>query len=162
MKQAMCEYSMHPHDEQCANKPVRFYLASHPTPMHTSYGLCSQLSPLALYSLFLAGTTTTPLYALLRPDPHSIFFCSVTHWSVALYSHTHSSTCFPSHRPSTSTSSFDLVYILLSSPSLLPSSGPPSGLEEAETSHTSFSCSLSPLLPNVFDCLSFLSNLFLR
>lgn len=85
----------------------------------------------------------------LDQNPTVLSFCSVTHWSVGLYSHTHSPTWFLSPRPSRGTGSFDLVYFLLFSPCFLPFSGPPSGLDEGETSHTSSSCLLSPLPPNL-------------
>lgn len=56
--------------------------------------------------------------------PTEFLFSSATHWSVTLRSHTNSSTCFPSHIPSPSTGSFDLIsFFLLFHPSLLPSFG---------------------------------------
>lgn len=76
--------------------------------------------------------------------PAVLFFCSVTRWSVGLNSPAHSSTCFPSARPSPGTSSFDLHFSHLPLSSL-PSSYPPSGIAEDEASHTSSSLLLLPL-----------------
>lgn len=47
--------------------------------------------------------------------PTEFLFSSATHWSVTLRSHTNSSTCFPSHIPSPSTGSFDLISFFYSS-----------------------------------------------
>lgn len=55
--------------------------------------------------------------------PAVLFFCSVTRWSVRLYSPAHSTTCFPSARPSPASRLFDLHFSHLP-PSSLPSSCP--------------------------------------
>lgn len=105
------------------------------------------------YLLWLCMTRSwlrpQPLLCMCCSDqriPMVLFFCSVTHWSVAPHSHTHSSTCFPSPTPRPSTSSFDLVYILLFSPLRWPSSC----LRRRQTSLTSSPCSSPPLLQAFF------------
>lgn len=52
--------------------------------------ICSQLEPQPLLFIFCSD----------QQIPTVLFFCIATHWSVALHSHTNSSTCFPSPRPS--------------------------------------------------------------
>lgn len=98
MKQAMCEYSRRPHGKRCTNKPVTFESASQ-LPCIVSLGSCCRVSRSSLQP--------QPLLCICCSDqqiPTVLFFCSVTHWSVALHSHTcthtHSSTCFPSPTPS--------------------------------------------------------------
>lgn len=49
--------------------------------------------------------------------PTEFLFSSATHWSVTLRSHTNSFTCFPSHIPSPSTGSFDLISFFFALPS---------------------------------------------
>lgn len=127
MKQAMCEYSS-----------LDFSGARGPTPMPLA--VCLHLCCFTCSSL-----ERQPLLHMCPSDqiPAVFFFCSVTRWSVRLYSPAHSSTCFPSARPNPGSSLFDLHFSHLPLSSL-PSSCPPSGISKDEASHTSSSLLLYP------------------
>lgn len=113
MKQAMCEYS--------AWRPPRTVPTAARLPcMPRVVFPCSELE-------------RRPLPHMCRSDqiPAVRSFCSVTLWSVRLHSPAHSSTCFPSARPSPGTSSFDLplfsplISLFLHSPPLALLLAPP-------------------------------------
>lgn len=101
---------------------------------------CFSLLGHSLYWCCFAGSLLErqPLLHMCRWDqiPTVLFFCSVTHWSVRLYSPAHASTCFPSARPSPGSSLFDLHFshlplshrpplaLLLASPEMKPPTPP--------------------------------------
>lgn len=111
MKQAMCEYALFGFSAGLrADSQPGFSLLVHS--LHSCCSTCSWLERQPLLHM-------CPLDQI----PAVLFFCSVTRWSVRLYSPTHSTTCFPSARPSPASRLFDLHFSHLP-PSSLPSSCP--------------------------------------
>lgn len=139
MKQAMCEYSICPHDKECTNKSSRLCW-------------CRTTSSLE-YFLFVVILSISTCFVLFAPSwnrNHSFVFSAQISRSPQRFSFvvqpTGQSPCTPTHThphafplpdPAKSTGSFDLVYILLFWTYLLPLSGTPSCLGGDETSLTS-------------------------